>query len=415
QRMRRDGRSPTILWLLLPVGSLSAGAGVLTAVTVLAFGLSRDRRRDLVLCAGVAAANAPWIVAGLLHAGNATADPVGAAVFALRGEGHLPEPLTAFGLGGIWNSEVVPVTREGALAVVSLVLVVVLLVAGQAAWRRTTPGRDQVAFLVCWGVGWGLAVAGWAAPDAAGWIGDHIPGGGLLRDGTRLLGLCALVLATVVAHGAVRVAGAIREREGRLLVTALLGVVPLSFMPDAGWGASGSLRPVDYPASYQTVREVLGDVGGADVLVLPFSSYRAPSWNNGHKVLDPVGRYLIPDFVVSDDLVVSDRTVDGEDPRGAEVRRALGAGGPREVSAELVDLGIGAVVVSRDAPGEFPRIAGEVVARTPELIARRLEDVTVTRVSPWWRIAMGGAWMLYLLPGILMGVLAGMRILRRRV
>ena len=66
----------------------------------------------------LAAANAPWVAAGLLHADAALTNPVGADVFALRGEGLLPAPLTALGLGGVWNAEVVPATREGVLAVV---------------------------------------------------------------------------------------------------------------------------------------------------------------------------------------------------------------------------------------------------------------------------------------------------------
>ena len=113
RRHRTDGRPPAALWLLLPLGSLSASAGLASAVVVLAFGLSRDLRPNAALVAMLAAANAPWVTAGLLHADAALTNPVGADVFALRGEGFLPAPLTALGLGGVWNSEVVPGHARG--------------------------------------------------------------------------------------------------------------------------------------------------------------------------------------------------------------------------------------------------------------------------------------------------------------
>ena len=39
--------------------------------------------------------------------------------------------------------------------------------------------------------------------------------------------------------------------------------------------------------------------------MLPFTSYRAPAWNGGRKVLDPLGRYLAPDYLADDELGVS--------------------------------------------------------------------------------------------------------------
>ena len=58
------------------------------------------RRRVLLVVAG----NAPWLVAGLLHASSATSDSAAAEVFALHGEGSVPAPLAALTLGGIWNT-----------------------------------------------------------------------------------------------------------------------------------------------------------------------------------------------------------------------------------------------------------------------------------------------------------------------
>ena len=51
-------------------GSLSANAGLMAAATLLAVGATRRNGARLVALA--VAANAPWMVAGLLHLGTAT-------------------------------------------------------------------------------------------------------------------------------------------------------------------------------------------------------------------------------------------------------------------------------------------------------------------------------------------------------
>ena len=99
-------------------------------------------------------------------------------------------------------------------------------------------------------------------------------------------------------------------------------------MPDAGVGQSrvGSRRPTTRASLRPGPRRTSADADGDDVLCCRSRSYRAPDWNDGRKVLDPLGRYLEPDYVASDELcVVRRRSVAGEDPRGADVRAALAA------------------------------------------------------------------------------------------
>ncbi len=237
---RTSGRVPAALWWVLPLGSLSASAGLVSALVVVAFAASRSPRRWLALAGLVAAANAPWLVAGALHAGSAFTDPLGARVFALADEGSVPGPLAALGLGGIWNSEVVPGSRTGVLAWVSLVLLLLLVGVGLRRWREAAGGRDVAAYAVCWGVGWGLAVLTWASPGVTGWVGEHLPGGGLVRDGARLLALCAPLLAAVVGHGAARVSGALPRAARPTAVLALL-LLPVAVLPDVALGWSGRL------------------------------------------------------------------------------------------------------------------------------------------------------------------------------
>src|SRR3954453_13793052 len=156
---RRTGRVPASAWVLTALGSLSASAGLVSALTLLVSGISSPRRLGraalpLVPCG--LAGNAPWVVAGLLHAGSATAG--GASVFSLHGEGHLPAPLAALGLGGIWNAQVVPTSRTTFLSWVSLALLVALAAVGVRAWaRRPDAGR----LIVLWAIGLGIALLTW--------------------------------------------------------------------------------------------------------------------------------------------------------------------------------------------------------------------------------------------------------------
>lgn len=416
---RESQRFPWVLGLLLPMSALSASAGLMAVVVTLAFGLGARGRTNAALVLAVVAANAPWWVTGLLHVGEATTDPAGSAAFALRGVGSLPGPVAALGLGGVWNTEVVPDSRTGALGVVALVAVLVLCAVGFRSWRRAHSRRDVIAFSACWALGWGTAVLTWAVPDAMGELYSTVSGTGVVRDGSRLLALCAPLLVALSAHGA----QVLRDRAGDFRparASAGIGLVllPVAVLPDAALGASGAIGTADYPASYERAREVVDrarDLGQpGDVVVLPFTSYRAPDWNAGRKVLDPLGRYLSPDFVVSDDLVVSGRLVPGEDPRAEAVRAALSAGTPRQRAGLLADLGIGFVVIDRpevheDLPERLaPDVAGtRHTAGSVEVVV--LEDVTsparVGGVRAW---LAGLAWVAFL--GLLLvGVAGGVR------
>ena len=82
----------------------------------------------------------------------------------------------------------------------------VLVVLGLPRWWRLLGRRDAVTLAACWTVGLLAALVTWAIPDAVGWVAAHVPGGGLLRDGSRLLLLCAPAVATVSGVAVARVA-----------------------------------------------------------------------------------------------------------------------------------------------------------------------------------------------------------------
>ena len=422
-RWRESGRLPLALPLLLPLASLSASAGLVSAVALLAGGWGTARRRLLLVL--VACANAPWLVAGLAHAARAATDPDGARVFALHDEGSLPGPLAALSLGGIWNSQVVPDSRTGALGWATLLVVLGVAAVGARPWWRATAPRARATLLICWAVGWGSAVLTWLAPAAVGWLGEHVPGAGVIRDGARLLGLCAPLLVVLIGYGVTtlvqRLAMTRAAAAGTLVAAALL---PVALLPDAAWGASGRLRPADYPDLWARARTVLAERDPeGDVLVLPLTSFRAPRWNHDRPVFDPLGRYLGRPYVASDVLAVDDTVLDGEDPRVDEVAAALRAETPELRRTALLHAGITAVVIDYAAieqtgAGAVSRIEGETLLVTTDIHVVALPEPTAS-VGPadtagvGTRVAVGAAWAAYLaLPGLTLLVVARRR--RRR-
>ena len=411
RRWRHEGRLPLALLVLLPLGSLSAGAGVATALVALAFGVTR-RRGSLGLLAAVLAANAPWMMSGLLHLEAARSDAAAAALFAGHGEGLLPAPLAFAGLGGIWNTEVVPVTRTGPLAVAGLAGLFTLVVLGARRWWRSTDRWDRGALLGLGVVGYAVALLGWSAPDLVGRLAAEVPGGGLLRDSTRLLGVCAPLLAVLVAHGATLVRDRLAGIPGLVVALSLL-LVPVATMPDAAWGVSGRLDAVAYPAEYDAMREAVGR-GSGDVVLLPFTSYRAPAWNDGRKLLDPVGRAQRRDYVANDALVVSGEVIPGEDPLARDVAEALALPTPILRRERLRELGVELAVTDSSAAGPVVEISGQVLASPGMLRVLSLGEPAPRAVPQGWRVSMGGAWLAWLALPLLAVLGRGRRRRRRR-
>lgn len=393
-----EDRLPPSVPALLLVGSLSASAGLATTVAALALGIRRGRpRRTLILLGWLVAANAPWIVAGLVRSSSATSDATGAELFATADEGMLLGPLAALSLGGVWNAEVVPTSRTGWAGVLLTVLLVVAIV---VAILRLVRGRAQVAALggliACWMVGYGLAVVSWASPASLGWLAAQVPGGGLIRDGSRLLGLAVPLIVVLVAVAVDSLLERLPDRASRVLVGGVLVVVPLTLMPDALLGAGGRLTAVTYPASYDAARAAVAQAPGGAAISLPFVSYRAPLWNDGgRRVLDPLGRYLDRSVVVNDELVVSGTRIAGEDPRAQQALAALGAVSAEERAARLRAIGVSVVVVERIEGYPVPAIAGSPTLEG-ELTVVELGPADTSPVSRAHSAFMGVAWLAWI-------------------
>ena len=127
----RDRRGRAAPWLLL--GALTPTGALLVGVTTVIVGVRRRADAGLALLAG--AVQLPWLLPALLSAAgaaSAVSDPAAIAAFAARAERPGPALFSLVGLGGIWDAQSVPGSREGWLGHVTTALVVVALVVSLA-------------------------------------------------------------------------------------------------------------------------------------------------------------------------------------------------------------------------------------------------------------------------------------------
>lgn len=306
-------------WLALWAASLTPTGALFALLT----GVATARRRLPTLVFAFACC-LPWLIPGLLTGGGASAASV--AAFAPRAEAWATTAGSLLGLGGIWNADAVPASREAGFALVGVVLFAVL---------ATQVRRVPAPLLLLAGVGLGGAVLAWLLPDALAWATAHVPGAGLLRDASKLT---ALALPAYVAAAA-----AIRRWAGLVLALALLQV------PDA----PRALTPL-------TPQEVVVDpmlverVADRDVLLVdePPLTRRA----DGTVIINPLLKAL--PTVESGALVVDGVLVDPPAPRWTEAMAAWEAGD----LGRLADLGVGVVVagdeVTATGAGPQPRTLG---------------------------------------------------------
>jgi hypothetical protein len=283
-------------------------------------------------------------VPALTRPGGVPADPDGVQAFAARADTPLGLAGSVLTLGGIWNPATWPAGRDSVLAVVALAAVVTALALG----LRPLLGQDGMAGLaVAATAGLVLAAAGALAPfdGVLTWLVVHLPGGGLLRDGQKLLAPAALLVALAAGHAVASLAA----RRRTVPYAVLLGVLPVLALPALGWGVGGRLAPADYPPSWAALRAAVAGAPPGAVASLPWTLYRRLDFAGDRVVLDPLPRLLDRRVLVNDDLALATTTVRGEDARSARVTAGLAAGRP--LSELLRTAGVRYAVVHRGQPG----------------------------------------------------------------
>lgn len=385
-----DGPRWPIVVVALAGTALTPATGLMGLVIVL---VAAGRKRVLPVLGLAGLLNLPWIVAGVVHSGGQS-DPAAVGLFEAQAEGHFGRLGSVLTLGGIWNTEVVPTSRTLGLTVATAAVIGVVMIIGLVTlWRGD---RRLLGVLASAGaVGLALALAGWLAPELIERIVSDVPGGGLVRDGTRWLAL--LIPLQAVAFGA-GVSALHHNARTWVMPIAVLGVaLPLAALPDLAWGVGGRLEPATYPAAWASTRTAIqnSEVSG-DILVLPFSAYRRPAWNHDTAVFDPAGRFFDRTTITNDELDVSGETIKGEDPRAAAIGEVLDGA---NVLAELSNQGIGIVVVDTEAPGADKALAlitgaEELSVAGDELRLFTLPGARPSDTEPGDRWAMTVAWIL---------------------
>ncbi|MFI6826050.1 hypothetical protein ACIBG5_03015 [Kribbella sp. NPDC050241] len=385
-RLRRGEGWPG--FVLASAGCALTASGGITGLLVGGLILLwRPRVKSLWPLGAAVLLNAPWLMAGLAHTGNATTDPDSVTSFAARNEGYggvLPTLLT---LGGIWNADVVPGNRGDLLPVIFAFVLLVASVIGVVLWWRQDPVAR--ALVVAAVIALLLGLAGVVASGAFAQVVAHVPGAGLFRDGQRYLGPLALLES--IGLGVALAVALEHVRLYRIVgITAML--LPIAALPALSGG--GGLKVSHYPADWEQAQQA---VAGRFV-PWPFESYRAPSWNGRRPLLDPMPRYFVQPSIVPDELIVGGHRLAGEDPSAREVATAIRSAvrDKTDPTPALLRQGVGWLVVDREAggptpPSLMPGLTEEFSG--PTVTVYRLAGTPAARPHALWRtIVVLAAW-----------------------
>lgn len=247
----------------------------------------------------------PWLVPALVSTADAVADPAGVTAFAPRADGPFGTLGSLLTLGGIWNSHAaVPGQDMPALAAARLALTLVAI----AGFVRLGPARLGSVRRPAWWRGLAVAACAGLLIACAGAFAPGVPraligwwaGFGPLRDGQAYVAPLALAQAMGVAVAVTALRAAM---PAPVAVAAL--AVPVLVLPTFALGAFGRLGTAEYPEEWRRVQTVVnGDPAPGALLSLPWSAYRAFSWNGGRVVLDPATKMFSRPVVWNDALVV---------------------------------------------------------------------------------------------------------------
>ena len=375
-----------------------ASAVLLVALVVLVLG-----GHTLRTVGATALLSLPWLVPAVLHP-VVTGDPAGVTAFAARSDTPFGVLISVLQGGGVWAPAAVPPGRAFGAYVALLVLVVAAL--GMTSLLARVGPRLLVLGLLSLGLALLGRLPGGA--DLLRWAVQHLPAAGLLRDGQKWVAPLTLLTAAGVGCGAERVLRSVSEPAARRLAGVALALLPVAALPGALRAEGGRLQVSHYPLEWT---DLTARTHG-QVVVLPWTLYRAFPWTQDRTVLDPATK-LLSRPVLNDSLPLADGEVAGEDPLAAALRPVMATGEP--LLAALQHLGISQVLVEKTTRGADLALVGrqirglDLVQDTPDLT---LYDVPgPTAPSP-----AGGLWPSVLADGLAagFGLLAGGSTRRRR-
>jgi hypothetical protein len=373
-----DGRRAAWARLIAVAGLMSLGgapAWVLIAITTPVIVLWASPRSTILPrifgCAGLLGVLAlPWALPALLRPGSSNGDISGASVFAPRSDTPFGLLVTVLTGGGVWNADAVPPGRDTVIGALGALLLLGVAIVGWCSLHRTTTILAVCATAVfCLGV---VLIDAWE-PAARGIA--RLPAGALLRDAQRLLAPWVLLVAICFGAGVAWIVRRVGGQAGAIAIMCC--ALPVVVLPSLAWGIGGRLVPVDYPADFARVRQVLeNDHRPGGVAVLPFATYRRFLWNGGRTSLDPLPRWLDGTVVTSSALPVSVHgnvvIVLGEDRLADRVATALAGPAPAN---SLGRLGIRWVVADGPVSGE------ELAALRPRYVGADVSLYEVPQVS----------------------------------
>jgi hypothetical protein len=344
--------------------AITPTGGILAAVMAM---VCAGRQPLTVTAPAMVALNAPWWIPAVLQPSLSSPDTVSA--FAAASETWAPPVMSVLSTGGIWNTDVVPSSREMPLLPVFTLFVLLVAFIGLRAFAE----KWLRALLILGAVGVVIAVSGTlpGGDSALRWAVEHIPGAGLLQDSQKYAAWWALPLAIGFALG-VQVAS--KYLTNRVALIGIATLLPVMTLPDLAWAGFNRLETVRYPDDWTAVAQLLEQEGQTgDVVTLPLSASRHFSWNGNRTQLDPAPRFLPRTTIIDDTAEVNDRLIAGENARAQQVRRTI------ELNESLAAVGVGWVLVERHTPS-------------------RVDPAALERLQQVW----GGDWLvLYRVPGMI--------------
>lgn len=374
---------------LTPSGWLISSTTLVVALTVPS-GVARRWRTCAASLVPIVVGMLPWLTAVAVGSSDTSVHGVSVSTFALRAEPGLGRVLTSMSLGGIWNSDAVPASRQTPWAAIAALLFI--LVAAVGIWqlwrtRRALDAGARAAVRSAALLGAGALIVVLAASFGPGaavltWLVSNIGGAGLLRDATKFL----MLAVPLVAMAAAEFIEALRRwvpAGFAVAVTLILVVAPL---PDLAWGVGGRIVPITYPDEWITVTQQIPADEGA-VALWPGDTVRRFDFTRGPS-LDPTARMVRAAVAESGALTVDGVTVDEKSRWADDIHRALSRGG--DVSA----LGVGWVLASQPVPG-FDRIEPVFVGPTLTLyrIANPRTDIGPSNGARTAALAALWLWM----------------------